>query len=150
VFAAGLVAVMAWTLWTSREFGFRAGLFPWAIGFPVLVLAIVQLARELRGETPGIGMAGAEGMPAGLPTDVVYRRTAGIAGWTGAFFVAFWLLGLSIAAPMTTLLYLRVGAGEKWPLSLLLTAGVWLLCHGLFVYTLQVPFPAGILFGGFD
>jgi hypothetical protein len=36
------VAVGA-ALWQSRTFGFRPGLFPWAVGIPLLVLAITQL-----------------------------------------------------------------------------------------------------------
>jgi hypothetical protein len=70
---------------------------------------------------------------------------ARIFGWAIGYFVAFWLLGFSLAVPLTTLLYLKVDAGEKWPISLLLTAGAWVFFHGLFVYTLQMPFPEGLL-----
>jgi tripartite-type tricarboxylate transporter receptor subunit TctC len=38
------------------------------------------------------------------------------------------------------------GAGEKWPISLVVTAGLWLFLYGLFVHTLQCPFPEGWLF----
>jgi hypothetical protein len=62
------------------------------------------------------------------------------------FFAALRLLGIARAVPVTTLLYLKVGAGEKWPISLVVTAGLWLFLYGLFVYTLQIPFPEGWLF----
>jgi hypothetical protein len=50
--------------------------------------------------------------------------------------------------PAMTFLYLKVGAGERWPISLVVTAGLWLFLYGLFGYALQIPFPEGVLFGG--
>jgi hypothetical protein len=38
-----------------------------------------------------------------------------------------------MAVPVTTLLYLKVDAGERWSISLLFTAGLWLLIYGLFL-----------------
>lgn len=40
---------------------------------------------------------------------------------------------------------LKVGTREKWLISLLFTAGLWLLVYGLFIYTLHLPFPEGVL-----
>ena len=58
-----IIATLALALWQSRNFGFRAGLFPWVIGIPTLILAVAQLGRDLYGkkkkkelypgETPG-------------------------------------------------------------------------------------------------
>jgi putative tricarboxylic transport membrane protein len=145
-FAGCIVVLLAWALWTSRGFGFRAGLFPWTIGLPLFALAVVQLVLELRGQRrytaiPGISVV--EGDP---PTPGMHRRTAAIAAWILGFFLALWLLGLSLAVPVTTFLYLKFGAGEKWPISLLVTTGAWLFFYGLFVYTLRLPFPEGLLF----
>jgi putative tricarboxylic transport membrane protein len=147
-FSGGIVAVTALALWMSRGFGFRAGLFPWAIGLPVLALAIVQLVLDLRGpQGHGANRArAAEGEPE-LPAHVVRRRTAGIAAWVVGFFVAIWGLGVAVAVPVTTFLFLKVGAGEKWAISLLFSAGLWLLVYGLFIHTLHIPFPAGVLWG---
>ena len=47
IFALGIVAVLALALWQSRNFNVRAGLFPWAIGFPLIALALPQFVREL-------------------------------------------------------------------------------------------------------
>ena len=77
---------------------------------------------------------------------MIYRRTAGICGWVLGFFAALWLLGIALAVPVTTFLYLKVGAGETWPISLVVTAGLWLFLYGLFVYILQILFPEGWLF----
>jgi hypothetical protein len=148
-FTAVLVIVLASALWMSRSFGFRAGLFPWAIGIPVLALASVQLALELRGQAGSRGIAGVPVPAEDPPAPGMYRRTAAIAGWILGFFVALWCLGLSMAVPVTTFLYLKFAAGERWPISLLVTTGAWLFFYGLFVYTLQLPFPHGTVFGWF-
>ena len=43
-------------------------------------------------------------------------------------------------------LYLKVGAGEKWPITIALTLLAIASFYGLFIYTLHVPFPEGQLF----
>jgi TctA family transporter len=145
VFAGGLVVALAWALWLSRGFGFRAGLFPWAIGVPLLTLAAVQLVQELRGQRGRAGPTEAAAGEGALPGRLVHRRTAGMAGWLLGFFAALWLLGLAVAVPVTTLLYLKVGAGERWAIGLLSAAGLGLFVYGLFIATLHIPFPEGWL-----
>jgi hypothetical protein len=44
-----------------------------------------------------------------------------------------------------TLAYLKIGGGERWPITLALTALSWISFYGLFDYTLKVPFPDGLL-----
>ena len=50
LFSLFIVVMFICALWESRKFNVRAGLFPWAIGFPVLALAIVQLIMDLMGK----------------------------------------------------------------------------------------------------
>ena len=145
LFSASIVFILALALLQSRNFGFRAGLFPWAIGFPVLALAIVQLGMDLLGferrlAHEGVGEIGLE-----IPRELVFRRNLGIIGWTLGFFVAIWLLGFSLAIPTTMILYLKF-AKEKWPVTLILALIAWLFFYGLFDYTLHVPFAEGQLF----
>ena len=49
MFTGALILILAVALWQSRNFGYRAGLFPWVIGIPTFVLCFLQLARDLRG-----------------------------------------------------------------------------------------------------
>ena len=60
--------------------------------------------------------------------------------------MAIWILGFVPASAIATFLYLKYGAGEKWPISLMLTAACWLFFWGMFDYALQLPFPNGVLF----
>ncbi len=59
--------------------------------------------------------------------------------------LAIWLIGFAGATLLVTLLYLRIGAGERWPISLAVSAGGFLVVYGLFQRALGVPFPPGAL-----
>ena len=146
VFSLFIIVVLALALWQSRHFDFRTGLFPWAIGFPVLSLAIVQLIMDFLGK--GNRRGGDHLVEAGpdLPADVVNRRTAGIFGWIVGYFVAIWLLGFSFGVPLCTFIQLKIFGREKWPLSLIYTASAWAFIYGIFDRVLHVPFPTGQLF----
>jgi putative tricarboxylic transport membrane protein len=143
-FSALLVLLFAWALWASRDFGARAGLFPWVIGVPTLGLAIVQLVRDLTGRRSGPALDVAAAGP-DLPRRVVVRRTVEICGFVLGSYAAIWLLGFSLATLVTTFLYLKVGAGERWPISVVLSLAAFAFVYGLFEWGLAVPFPPGVL-----
>jgi hypothetical protein len=60
-------------------------------------------------------------------------------------FVAIWLLGFSAGTLITTVLYLAVGARERWPMTVGLALLGLVFVHGLFERGLGVPFPPGQL-----
>ena len=144
VFTLAIIALFAWALWESKDFGFRAGLFPWAIGYPVIAMAIAQLVLELMGKSRG-GALESE-VDVDLPPEVVRHRTLGILGWIIGFFLMIWLIGFSWAVPITTFLYLRFSGGEKWSTTILFTLATWAFFYGVFEYSLRIPFPEGLLF----
>jgi len=141
-----LVALFAWALWQSRTFGVRAGLFCWAVGIPGLALAIVQLARDLTGHRsrPAPETTAAGG--ADVPRAVATRRSVEICAWIAGFWLAIWLLGFSIATLVATFLYLKAGARERWPISILLSVLGFAFVYGIFETALSVPFPPGQVF----
>jgi hypothetical protein len=145
VFAFFIVLAVAWALWTGRDFGYRAGLFPWAIGYPLFALAVAQLILELLGKG---GTKSYEETLVGvdLPRNVVVQRTTGIICWILGFFAAIWLLGFIWAVPITTLLYLKFAGNEKWPITLAITIGASAFFYGVFEYALRIPFPEGQVF----
>jgi putative tricarboxylic transport membrane protein len=144
-FGFAIVLLFAWALWVSRGFGPRAGLFPWAIAGTTIVLAIVQQARDLTGRRrdPSIAAAGDD---AGRPPGEAWRRGRRVCGWIFGFFVAILILGFSIGTTVLTLAYLRLGARERWPITLALTAFNFAFVYGFFERALGVPFPPGLLF----
>jgi putative tricarboxylic transport membrane protein len=145
IFTLCIVLIFAGALWQSRNFGYRAGLFPWGILSPVLAMAIAQLVLELTGKTTR-AIGGESEMPADLSGDAVFSRTLSIIGWIVGFFVVIWLFGFSLAVPITTFLYLKIAGREKWPVTILTTLASWLIFYGLFEYSLSIPFPDGQLF----
>jgi TctA family transporter len=146
-FALGLVIILALALWQSRNFNVRAGLFPWAIGFPLLGLLLLQFVRELMGKA-GVRSRGrhVEEEDQGLPADVVKSRTRNMFGWIMIYFLAIWLLGFTLGTSLCCFIQLKLSSKEKWLITLILTAGLWAFVYLLFDRTLHVPFPAGYLF----
>jgi TctA family transporter len=145
LFTGGLIIIFVWSLWESKAFGFRAGLFPWAIGYPVLALTIVQFILELMGKGRGGGLESE--VEINLSKEVVRRRTVGILGWIIGFFLLIWLIGFSYAVPITTFFYLKLSGKENWPTTILFTLASWAFFYGVFDYSLNIPFPEGLLIG---
>jgi TctA family transporter len=145
LFTLVVAITMAIALFQSRNFGFRAGLFPWAIGIPTLILALCQLVKDLLGYEKPKGALAAWEVAAPVPPEVATRRTVSIIIWSIGFFLAIWLLGFSYSIPITMLLYLKFAGKEKWPTALWVTFFTWLFVYGLFERTLSIPFPNGLL-----
>lgn len=143
-FTGILVVTLAGALWQSRVFGYRAGLFPWVIGFPVLALAVVQLGLELAGKAKRVISSDVD-ISTDLPREVVRSRTMSIIGWIVGFLIMIWLLGFSLAVAVTTLLYLKIAGMEKWPITIAITLISWGFFYGMFEYALHIPFPEGLL-----
>jgi putative tricarboxylic transport membrane protein len=149
-FSLLIVIVLGMALWESRDFGFRAGLFPWAIGIPVLALAAILLAIQLAGKEklPEITVSDPDSK---IPPDIMARRTGGIFGWIVGYLAAIWLLGFTLGGTLCTLLALKLGGRERWPITLAMTAGVAAFVYFVFDLGLKVPFPPGAIavwFGG--
>jgi len=144
-FTTVTIALLAMALWTSRNFGFRAGLFPWAIGTPTLMLAIGQLVRDIYGRKKKKESDIPEIPETEVAPEDVKQRTISIIIWTIGFFIVIWFLGFSYAVPLTMLLYLRFAAKERWLMTVLVTFFSWLFYWSLFEKMLNVPFPEGLL-----
>ena len=146
LFTAAIVVVLAIALWDSRDFGYRAGLFPWVVGTPTLVFAIGQFIRDLYGKKKKAegGLAQSVEVEVEIAPELVRKRTISIILWIFGFFLVIWLLGFSYAVPLTILLYLLF-AKESWFISISVTFFSWLFYWSLFEKMLDVPFPEGYL-----
>jgi TctA family transporter len=150
-FALFVVGVMGYVVYQAK-FGFgafepRAAIFPWVIGLPTFALAIFifiqdscRSTKKIRLEQIGFGSERE------VPPAVERQRTIAITCWIIGFFLAIWILGFVPASAIATLLYLKLGAQERWPVTLAISAACWLFFFGLFDYALQMPFPSGALF----
>ncbi|MBI3001440.1 MAG: tripartite tricarboxylate transporter permease [Deltaproteobacteria bacterium] len=149
LFALFFVSLFAYVLWEAF-YGFgadfpRAAIFARIIGIPSLILALLAFAVELfqtmrreigkpLGANPGVNLA------------LARQRTLSMFGWILGFFLAIWFLGFNITVPLATFLYLKVGAGERWAGSLILSFLLGVFFYGLFDHFLHLPFPEGELF----
>jgi MFS family permease len=151
LFALFILLVMAYVVYEAK-WGFgswepRAALFPWAIGVPTFLLALyvfikdsLQSSRKAKVEEYRF-----EDEP-GVDPILARQRTVAITCWIVGFFLAIWIIGFIPASAIATLLYLKFGAGERWPVTLAVSAACGLFFWGMFDYALQMPFPAGAVF----
>ena len=145
LFTLIIATTIAVALFQSRNFGFRAGLFPWVIGIPTLFLALVQLAKDVTRPKE----ARATGHEA-LSPEAVRHRTLSIIGWTAGCFLLIWLLGFSYAVPLFIFLYLKLEGREGWLMTIAVTFFSWLFFYMLFERMLNVPFPDPLLLSFFQ
>jgi hypothetical protein len=146
IFALTIVVLLSLALWQSRNFGFRAGLFPWVIGTPTLLLGCVQFGKDLLGRRKAKSAAAEWEIAPEIEPEVAKQRTINILIWTVGFFIAIWFLGFSYSVPVSMILYLKLAGKEKWPMTIAVTFFTWLFIYGLFERALSIPFPEGLLF----
>lgn len=136
-------------LYEARDWRLQARLYPWAIGIPMLALALIHIFWELKGgKKPSIQPSNAPvdfSFTKGIDPVLARRRAINIFSWIFAFFLGIWLFGFAIAIPAFVFLYLKVQSAEGWGLSLALTGGAWFMFWGLFDWLLRLPFPEGQL-----
>ncbi|MGH7927493.1 MAG: hypothetical protein ACREQV_06845, partial [Candidatus Binatia bacterium] len=110
-----LCALIFFIVWVyeAQDWRLQARLYPWAIGFPMVVLAFVQVILDLKGykrkET-------SEGPP--IPMDFQFtkeidpltarNRALNMFAWLFGFFFLVWLVGFNIGIPLMVFAYLKV------------------------------------------
>src|SRR5919198_947908 len=121
----------AYFIYGAREWRLQARLYPYVIGIPMLVLALVYAFLELRGKAK-MKASSAQGAPVDFQFSqnndpaVARSRTINIFSWIFGFFLAIWLFGFSFSVASLLFLYLKFQGCEGWGLSILLTAAGWL------------------------
>lgn len=149
LFSVAVIVFFGFLVWDAREWRMQARLYPWTIGIPMIVLAVVNLVQELLGRDKS-------GDPNAGPSDIQFTqtgdrrttvlRTLTIIAWILGFIAGFWLFGFSITIAVLIFCFLKIQSREGWALSVILTAGAWLIYWGLFEYMLRLPFPEGQVF----
>jgi len=127
----------------------QARLYPWAIGIPMVILALVQVILDLRGYKAKETLDGA-------PVDFQFTQTIEPAlgrkraitmfSWLLGFFLLVWLLGFEYGIPLMVFGYLKFQSNESWVLSIILTVLAFVFFWLLFVKLLTLPFPQGLIF----
>lgn len=129
----------------------QARLYPWAIGIPMVVLAIIQVILDLRGVKAKESSDGAPVTPMDfqftkeIDPATAKKRAITMFAWLVGFFFAIWLLGYGIAIALMMFTYLKFQGRESWGISIVLTGVACAVFYGLFVRLLTLPFPEGKL-----
>jgi len=133
VFSVAVLVVFAYVAYElNTSFSSRARLFGNALIVPALVLAALQVVRELR-----------RAQPLSVPPEAVFTASALV--WGTAFFAALWAVGLALTIPLFAFVYLRWAAGEAWPKAGVYALLAWLFVEVSFVRLLHVPLPGGAI-----
>ena len=137
-------------VYEAKEWRMQARLYPFAIGIPMLIFAIIQLLLDLRGvQTKQSSSDGApmdfQFQQTNVPEGEARKRTFTMFGWMLGFFLMIWLVGYVVAIPLMVFTYLKFQSGETWLLSTVLTAIAFVFFYTLFVRLLNLPFPAGVV-----
>jgi len=138
-------------VYLAQDWRMQARLYPWAIGIPMLILAIVQVILDLKGVKAKPSDDGAPSTPMDFQftKDVdpatAKKRAIVMFSWLFGFFGLIWLLGFPIAIPLMMFAYFKFQGGESWVLSITLTIIAWIFFYGLFVKLLTLPFPEGLI-----
>jgi hypothetical protein len=135
-------------VYEAQGWRMQARLYPWAIGIPMLLLAIIQVILDFKGvvRKPKDDAAPVDFQFAQEVEPVLARkRTLNIFAWLFGFFIGIWLLGFTITIPLLVFTYLKLQSNEKWVISIVLTAVAWAFFYFLFVKLLVLPFPDGLI-----
>jgi hypothetical protein len=136
-------------VYMAQDWRLQARLYPYAIGIPMLILAIVQVILDLKG-VKAKQSSDATPMDFQFTKDVdpttAKKRAIIMFAWLIAFFFLIWLVGFPIGIAVMMFTYLKFQGRESWKLSILLTVIAWLCFWGLFVRLLHLPFPDGLVF----
>lgn len=133
IFSVAVLVVFAYAAYEMNTgFSSRARLLGNALIVPALVLAAIQVVRELR-----------RAQPLAVPPEAAFTRSA--LAWAVGFFALLWALGLAVAIPLFAFVYLRWAAGEAWPKAAAYALVAWLFVEMTFVRLLHVPLPGGVI-----
>jgi hypothetical protein len=143
-----LIFFIIW-VYLAQEWRLQARLYPWAIGFPMVVLAIIQVVLDMKGYK-------AKETSDGAPVDFQFtkeidpttakKRAIIMFTWFFSFLFGVWLLGFPISIVLMMFSYLKFQSKESWVTSISLTVIAFILFWALFVKVLTLPFPEGRIF----
>jgi tripartite tricarboxylate transporter TctB family protein len=136
----------------AKDWRLQAKLYPWVIGIPMVVLALVQVILDLKGvERKQQDAAPVDFQFAQTTVEpaVAKRRAITMFSWFFGFFFGIWLIGFSLTIPLMVFSYMYIQSKEKFWLSLTLTTIAWVFFYALFVKLLTLPFPDGVIFTWF-
>ena len=126
-------------LWTSFGLSRASAWVPrWVLAI-TLILLLLQLTRELLAAPHALVQTGIQA------ADGRRKRAVAALIWLGVLLLLTWLLGTAPGGALFCFAWLRWHAGEPWPVSLAIAAGLGMALWLLFSELLGVSLYAGLL-----
>jgi peptidoglycan/LPS O-acetylase OafA/YrhL len=135
----GVVQSLTFRYWEST-------VLPLATSGIILILAVVEVGKELRRRNKEEAAAETEGGKEGKHS-IDIRKLGLVFGFVAAFSLAVYLLGFYIAIPLFSLAYLK-WRGRSWLVAVVFAIAMLAFVYGVFVLGLKAPLFEGLVFGG--
>ena len=134
-------------VYQAQDWRLQARLYPFAIGIPMIILALIQVILDLKGIESKQTDAAPVDFQATKTVEpaLAFKRTVNIFSWFFGFFFGCWLVGFSITIPVMVFSYMYFHGKEKLWLSATLTVIAYIFFWALFVKLLTLPFPDGLI-----
>lgn len=148
----GLLLVFVLAFLTARGWPEGASIFPeFVTGVGAALAALHLLVLVVRRPAEDLQPHGEDGEIEALDVEYVFehagRRSWAInLAWIAGFFLVTFLVGVLVAAPVFTLLYLRWTARASWLFSAVYAVVLGVVIYVSYTIALQLPLPEGILF----
>ena len=135
-------------VYQAKDWRLQARLYPYAIGVPMIILALIQVILDLKGY---VAKQSDDATPVDfqrtttVAPEIAFKRTVTMFSWFVGFFIACWLVGFTIAIPLVVFSYMFFQGKERFVLVSILTVIAFVFYYGLFVKLLNLPFPDGAI-----
>ncbi len=143
-FTVVIAFMIAVAIFEARKWPLRANILILTLGGIGLILALVQLYKELHSSEKIQG----SGMDIESEEDLggkkVRPRVLAFGAWIFSLFTTIWLSGFSIGIPLFAFLYAKVN-GARWLTSLIIAAVSYAFLQGLYEQLLHIPWPDPLL-----
>ncbi|MFQ5850316.1 MAG: hypothetical protein ACE5JU_06965 [Candidatus Binatia bacterium] len=145
LFTLLIVFLLLGTLKMAWEWELRASIIILVLGGGAFILALVQLASDLRLSHRRTPEAGGISFDAPVIQSQYRWGNIEIWAWLLGFYGGILLIGFLIAVPVFVFAYAKT-YGARWVIALSLAVFAWGFIYGIFEYILHVPWPEPILF----
>jgi TctA family transporter len=136
IFTVLVLVVVSAALYESRDFPYLGAIFPMAATIPAILMALGQIALELR----------AAPAPADSESRSKIKMALGYFVSLVIFLLLILLFGFGVATALFTLVFLYGWAKMRWPYALLYTVSVVFVAE-IMSRVLSLYWPQGIVFG---
>lgn len=151
IIALILVLTSVMSLGTAYTYAWTSGLFPRLVGWVFLVLALCELAIQIKAIMQGHEKAvGSAPVVSKYQNGLVDEKPSAVKefkafGWLGGVLVSLYLLGFMISTPLYVFVFLWVSGKRSLPFSAAIAAGATIFVYIVFLRLLEYKLYPGML-----